>query len=318
MDEEWTIDELRAATRAYMWMLRSAEAGTMPNKAAVARALIDGPLSNRPPGTIDPRMMNISHVLHAMGRKPLKGYVPAPNVGPNVFSKIQSLIEEYENGGKSQRRVHFLVSALPPETVAKAASELASGTPFDYPDSTTYDAHHDGAILPPKAVIGYAALLYYRAPLMPEDFSGGEGMPSFDRLRKAGIILATKFDPEEEQFRDQVKKRKRKKLTAPPAGNPKPAKVPVTSTAFVRDPAVVAFVEQRAGGKCELCGCNAPFIRVDGEPFLEVHHIDPLAEEGPDTVDNAAGLCPNCHRKCHHSADAAKLRSLLKAKFCVQ
>ena len=29
---------------------------------------------------------------------------------------------------------------------------------------------------------------------------------------------------------------------------------------------------------------------------LEIHHIIPEAEKGPDTEDNAAPLCPNCHR----------------------
>ena len=30
-------------------------------------------------------------------------------------------------------------------------------------------------------------------------------------------------------------------------------------------------------------------------PFVEVHHIKPQSEGGPDTLDNAAPLCPGCH-----------------------
>jgi ribosomal protein L37E len=30
-------------------------------------------------------------------------------------------------------------------------------------------------------------------------------------------------------------------------------------------------------------------------PFVEVHHITPQSEGGPDTLDNAAPLCPGCH-----------------------
>ena len=33
------------------------------------------------------------------------------------------------------------------------------------------------------------------------------------------------------------------------------------------------------------------------EPFVDVHHIVPQAEGGPDTDDNAAPLCRNCHRR---------------------
>ncbi len=31
------------------------------------------------------------------------------------------------------------------------------------------------------------------------------------------------------------------------------------------------------------------------EPFVEVHHIIPQAENGPDTLENAATLCASCH-----------------------
>jgi 5-methylcytosine-specific restriction enzyme A len=29
-----------------------------------------------------------------------------------------------------------------------------------------------------------------------------------------------------------------------------------------------------------------------------------LADDGPDIVENAVALCPNCHRRLHHGADA--------------
>ena len=31
------------------------------------------------------------------------------------------------------------------------------------------------------------------------------------------------------------------------------------------------------------------------DPFVEVHHITPQSEGGPDTLDNAAPLCAGCH-----------------------
>ncbi|TDG02339.1 hypothetical protein E1N52_40265 [Paraburkholderia guartelaensis] len=80
----------------------------------------------------------------------------------------------------------------------------------------------------------------------------------------------------------------------------KPERVEVTSVAFVRNPNVVALVLERADGYCEDCDQPAPFTRkTDGTPYLEVHHIQPLAEDGDDTVGNAVALCPNCHRKRH-------------------
>ncbi|SAK92857.1 HNH endonuclease [Caballeronia pedi] len=81
----------------------------------------------------------------------------------------------------------------------------------------------------------------------------------------------------------------------------KPAKVKISIEAFVRNPDVVAAVLIRAGGRCEKCGNLAPFRRrVDGSPFLEVHHIQRLADGGEDSIDNAEALCPNCHRRAHY------------------
>ena len=45
----------------------------------------------------------------------------------------------------------------------------------------------------------------------------------------------------------------------------------------------------------------APFLRADGSPYIEVHDVRTLAENGPDTIDNAVALCPTCHRLLHHA-----------------
>nr|WP_246290727.1 HNH endonuclease signature motif containing protein [Paraburkholderia fynbosensis] len=75
----------------------------------------------------------------------------------------------------------------------------------------------------------------------------------------------------------------------------------MTTTAFRRNPDVVAEALFRAAGTCEGCGSVAPFIRrADGSPYLEVHHRLPLAMGGEDTISNAVALCPNCHRAAHH------------------
>jgi 5-methylcytosine-specific restriction protein A len=116
-------------------------------------------------------------------------------------------------------------------------------------------------------------------------------------------------------LRDELEKRVRKlrgtELLVKPLGNPKPRKKETSTTSYSRSPQVVAYVIESAGGKCELCQAAAPFLTTDGSPFLEVHHVKPLADEGPDVVENAAALCPNCHRACHFSVDRQKLRALL-------
>ncbi|UFN48891.1 HNH endonuclease [Roseomonas sp. OT10] len=80
-----------------------------------------------------------------------------------------------------------------------------------------------------------------------------------------------------------------------------PQKITVLVTAFDRDPDVIAEALYRAQGICEGCGRQAPFRRAtNGSPYLEVHHIKPLAEGGLDHLDNVEALCPNCHRDVHY------------------
>lgn len=94
-----------------------------------------------------------------------------------------------------------------------------------------------------------------------------------------------------------------------PTGQTSPTKTIGSSSRFVRDPNVIAWVLNEAAGICEVCGSLAPFLRSDGEPCLEVHHVRPLGEGGPDPTDNAVSCCPNCHRKLHHGSNREKLRT---------
>ena len=84
----------------------------------------------------------------------------------------------------------------------------------------------------------------------------------------------------------------------------RPEKVLVTSLQHRRNPDVIERVRRRAGGICEKCGNKAPFFRrSDGSPYLEIHHVIPLSEDGDDTASNVAALCPNCHREVHYGKD---------------
>jgi predicted HNH restriction endonuclease len=53
----------------------------------------------------------------------------------------------------------------------------------------------------------------------------------------------------------------------------------------------------------------------DGEPFLESHHVRPLADGGSDKTTNAVVLCPNCHRRSHLGADRKAFKAGLYAKI---
>ena len=72
------------------------------------------------------------------------------------------------------------------------------------------------------------------------------------------------------------------------------------------------------GDQNELLGVSAPFLTTEGQPFLKVHHLYRLADDGPDAPGKVAALCPNCHRAARHAADRGeivkKLFSIVNSK----
>jgi hypothetical protein len=80
-----------------------------------------------------------------------------------------------------------------------------------------------------------------------------------------------------------------------------------------RSVAIREYVLRRANGRCEACKALAPFQTDEGLPYLEAHHIEQLADEGPDHPAKVIGVCPNCHSRAHHSWDKDVFKqSLLK------
>lgn len=66
---------------------------------------------------------------------------------------------------------------------------------------------------------------------------------------------------------------------------------------------------------CEGCLNPAPFIRRNGQPYLEIHHIIELANGGGDHPANVAAVCPNCHTRITHGKDGRELNSEIKARI---
>ncbi len=93
-------------------------------------------------------------------------------------------------------------------------------------------------------------------------------------------------------------------------GSDLPVSVVVAGTRYKRDQQVREAVVARSNGHCEYCG-QAGFLRADGSPYIETHHIIALAEDGADRVSNVIALCPGHHREAHFGAS----RSELEQKF---
>ncbi|MED3822084.1 HNH endonuclease, partial [Priestia aryabhattai] len=72
------------------------------------------------------------------------------------------------------------------------------------------------------------------------------------------------------------------------------------------------YAKKMAQGICQLCDKEAPFLDKQGNPFLEVHHINYLSNGGEDKIDNVVALCPNCHRRIHMLEDEEDFKKILK------
>ena len=120
---------------------------------------------------------------------------------------------------------------------------------------------------------------------------------------RSGHVPDRTPEPPGEALETKVRRLRQQPIESPPFGVAVPDKVTVTSEERRRDPAVKAWVLENAKGVCELCRIPAPFRDSFGVPFLEVHHVVQLANDGPDQITNAVALCPNCHRRCHVAED---------------
>lgn len=145
-------------------------------------------------------------------------------------------------------------------------------------------------------------------PRYGPDFIDELALPYLDKGEQAPV-----FRPED--MRQKVISGQLPVPRQKPLGNSRPERRRISSEeyGFARDVEIVAWALKRAAGICELCGNPGPFLTADGRRFLEVHHIVPLSERGPDTVENVAALCPNCHRACHHAPDRRLLARKLQA-----
>lgn len=97
--------------------------------------------------------------------------------------------------------------------------------------------------------------------------------------------------------------------------NPVREQVTSISSQYYRSNRIKEYAKARANGICECCGEPAPFDDENGEPYLEVHHVDELGEGGSDHPDRVVAVCPTCHRRIHYGNDGGELNSLLQEKL---
>jgi 5-methylcytosine-specific restriction protein A len=104
-------------------------------------------------------------------------------------------------------------------------------------------------------------------------------------------------------------------LAAASAQKEKAAPAKGSRNLYLRSRAVRDYVLLRARGMCELCWKPAPFMKLDGTPYLEPHHTTRLSDGGPDHPLHVGAICPSCHREIHFGQNGASRNAELQARL---
>ncbi|WP_260466543.1 HNH endonuclease signature motif containing protein [Pseudomonas moraviensis] len=83
-------------------------------------------------------------------------------------------------------------------------------------------------------------------------------------------------------------------------------------TVYRRSRTISTYVLRRAAGNCESCERPAPFIKTNGAPYLEPHHVNRLSDGGLDHPRYIGAICPACHREIHHGLNGKVKNEALK------
>jgi len=82
-----------------------------------------------------------------------------------------------------------------------------------------------------------------------------------------------------------------------------------------RSAIIAQYALCRSRGNCKSRENPPPFMRRNGDTYLEVHHIRALADGGPDHPLNVAAVCPNCHSRVTHARDAIEYNAIIAANL---
>lgn len=124
-------------------------------------------------------------------------------------------------------------------------------------------------------------------------------------------ILEIQGKLDEDNFQEALQKGKKKELNDGPI--PKKNKLKTsTSFSWARDANISFTALENAEFKCENDENHVTFISAKThKQYVEAHHLIPMEyqdiyEYSIDVPENIISLCPNCHRKFHHSKDPDK------------
>ena len=148
------------------------------------------------------------------------------------------------------------------------------------------------------------------------DVSGQNRTAIVFRLVPVGIASEI-TEPEEQDGADLAVSLAAARLAALAACKPNSNDLGQSATRkiYQRSRKVAHYVLMRAEGECESCEKPAPFIKKDGTPYLEPHHVNRLSDGGLDHPRFVGAVCPSCHREIHSGAHGILVNERLKQRL---
>lgn len=116
-------------------------------------------------------------------------------------------------------------------------------------------------------------------------------IPGIYEIKKDAYAIIT---PNKETiFSNPASKMTPKSFIQPKFKNGLPQKNITEVNRFIRDSALVKKLKKLYQNQCQICGYTFEYEK--NKFYSEVHHYNPLEENGNDDVDNMIVVCPNHH-----------------------
>ena len=114
---------------------------------------------------------------------------------------------------------------------------------------------------------------------------------------------AVTYVPQTDTLKDEIESESIRRAIR---GEHAPEKREYLIETYARDRGWKSLAKKIFGEHCMLTKCGNTFIKNDGKPYIEVHHIVPLHKGGEDGAWNLSVLCAHHHRMAHFARDEEK------------
>lgn len=132
-------------------------------------------------------------------------------------------------------------------------------------------------------------------------------------MREVGILLG-ELTPEQLQEQEKKALERREYSLDDLANELKEARKMYTTYYTARDPKAADAARKRDDYKCQFPGCKNTFLSENGIPYVEVHHLKPIKNNGSDELDNLVCLCAHHHAMIHYADE--KTRDRMRKELC--